>query len=84
MKYIVIKILINDIIYEIHCNKNINKYLFYCNYLEFNNNTKYKISLTIYLGGVKYIRYSYIYNKSNLDTLDYDLSFSINKYIDKT
>ena len=81
---------VNDIIYEIHCNKNINKYLFYCNYLELNNNTKHKIPLTICLGGAGYKQYSHIFNKfnlmddNNLDTLDYDLSFSINKYIDKT
>jgi hypothetical protein len=80
---------VDKIIYNIHCNEFLQNYMFYCKYTELGCNNKHELPLTILLGGSGYIAYSNIFNDCGLDykldnkTLDYDVSFSINKLIDK-
>jgi len=80
--------IVDKIIFKIH-NSDINKYLFYCDYLEIENGNLHHLPLTFCLGGGGYMAYSNIFkkynlvNNSNLNTLDYDITFSIHKYIDK-
>lgn len=79
---------VDKIIYKIH-NSEINKFLFYCEYLEIENGNLNYLPLTFCLGGGGYMSYSNIFkqfnlvNDSNLNTLDYDITFSIHKFIDK-
>jgi hypothetical protein len=79
---------VDEIIYKIHNNITINTNLFYCNYNLLNNNSKLILPLTICLGGGGYLLYKKIFEKeglkyeNNIITYDYDLSFSIYKYIE--
>jgi hypothetical protein len=80
--------ILDDIIYNIHNNKLININLFYCNYNLLNNNELLKLPLTICLGGGGYLLYQKLFNnegikyEKNIITYDYDISFSIYKYVD--
>jgi hypothetical protein len=75
-------LVVNDIIYDIHSNNYINKYLFYCEYKSLNITKKYNLPLTICLGGGGFIQYNHIFknekliNKIELESKDYDISFS--------
>lgn len=53
---------VDKIIYNIHCNELLQKYMFYCKYTEIDSNIKHELPLTILLGGSGYFAYSNIFN----------------------
>lgn len=75
-------VVVNNIIYDIHLNDYIKKYLFYSEYTTINNNNKYELPLTICLGGGGFILYNHIFKNEKLideiklESKDYDISFS--------
>lgn len=75
-------IVVNNIIYDIHINENITKYLFKCKYTPLNITKIYDLPLTICLGGSGFIQYNSIFKNENLidkikiESKDYDISFS--------
>jgi hypothetical protein len=78
---------VNAIIYSIHSNNFINIFLYNTSFNDISINKKIYLPLTICIGGSAYIAYSNIFKKFglidniNIDTMDYDFSFSIHKYI---
>jgi len=74
--------IVNNMIYDIHSNMHIKKYLFRCKYIPLNFEENYDLPLTICLGGGGFIQYNQIFKNENLiDTIkleskDYDISFS--------
>jgi hypothetical protein len=75
-------LVVNDIIYDIHSNNYISKYLFYCDYTSLNMTNEYNLPLTMCLGGGGFIQYNHIFknekiiDKIILESKDYDISFS--------
>jgi len=73
---------VDDIIYDIHSNNNINKYLNYCDYTSLNIEEKFNLPITLCLGGGGFIQYNHIFknekliNSIELESKDYDISFS--------
>jgi hypothetical protein len=84
--------LVNNIIIDIHNNTIINKLLHHCKYYNIVTKQQIYYPLTIILGGSGYIMYKNIFEHEglvihdiNLDTYDYDITFSlINKIDNKT
>jgi len=74
---------VNNIIYNIHCNEYISRYLFICKYNELNSNKLFDYPFTICLGCARYIQYQDIFriNHINLETeiisKDYDISMAL-------
>ena len=58
--------IVDNIIYEIHKNKNINKYLFNCKYVLLNNDDNIILPLTICLSGGGFILYNQIFKNEGL------------------
>jgi hypothetical protein len=76
--------IVNNIIYDIHINDKINKYLFYYDYDTINNRETHYYPLTFCLGGGGYIHYQHIFQINGIDSgkiiesYDYDISMAIN------
>ena len=75
-------LVVNNIIYDIHLNENITKYLFKCKFTQVNSMKIYDLPLSICLGGSGFIQYNNIFKNENLidkikiESKDYDISFS--------
>ena len=77
--------IVNKIIYKINNNKNINKFLYYCNYEVLNSNNKQikSLPISVCLGGGGFMLYNIIFKNENItkilkiETLDYDVSYSL-------
>lgn len=75
-------LVVNNIIYDIHLNENITKYLFKCKYTQLNSTKIYDFPLSICLGGSGFIQYNNIFKNENLidkikiESKDYDITFS--------
>ena len=80
---------VNNIIYDIHANEEIQKNLFYCNYITINDRDECEYPFTICLGGGGYVQYQHIFELNNIKSdnqiksYDYDISMAIKGYINK-